>query len=346
MPRGQFLIQLLVVTACAWLVAGCARAVASRAPILSATENFWGGDFHSDEFVRTVNGLRALGKEGALEALDHYSSYVLDRQRSMDIALVCKTLFVKPRGWETVEMLRDRPDLLRLLPSYPVVVWQGVPLLLTKNVGYGAGMRSGKSYIEECRRYEMIGADLPQYDKNQAAEASRSLTASALFASLFKSSEDRIEMSRYLAGQAEPSVPRQQNLEGRYAQESFAYDAGSAGDNLAIAGLVDEMPAGSFVTIIVHGIPEQADLHTDFAIQKGGIRIVSDMPGGGEITLERQSPPDLDIRMDVPSPWIGVDGVRICLPLQNGGLVLEIHKSADYQGGKARMWITPAASRN
>jgi hypothetical protein len=150
------------------------------------TVNFVARDYEPNKLVVTVNTLRAMGREGALEILRMYfASDPMDLRKDEDIQIICRFLFVRPGGWEP-PTLGDpfpyaSPNGADRFPCFPVAASNGIPFLLASGFMVGGGGPQSWATLVDCQHLPLIDHDMEVCNRNRAVAAAEALTSSDTF---------------------------------------------------------------------------------------------------------------------------------------------------------------------
>ena len=173
---------------------------------LSTTAAFIGDGYRCEIMMDWINVLQPMGREKALAALEKYLAD--DRAgRNYDILLLCRLLFVNPKGWQPLMLGSPVPfpkaDGIVKFPSYPIAFSDGYPFLLVRGYQLGGRGPSPVAALDECRPYELIKDDYPKYDRDKAIAAAKKLIESRDFKQLYLHPEDVQEMGSFILRQAQ-----------------------------------------------------------------------------------------------------------------------------------------------
>jgi hypothetical protein len=136
-----------------------------------------GEAFCCDSIVRVVNGLRRLGKEGALNAMRLYLAEPnnnADPERSDKVLIICRLLFVNPEGWKHPGLGHPFPefnqDAIDKNPLFPLILSDGIPFLLVNSYG-GSGYTddTGDKCLQICEGFTLITKEIPEMGYTHAA---------------------------------------------------------------------------------------------------------------------------------------------------------------------------------
>ena len=158
------------------LLSFCAPSFAQSVviPILTNTGrgSLSGTTYRCDEMVQSINRLRHLGKDQAIEAL---KSDLKEHKDEIKIMCICRLLFQNTNGWKPIagaDMYREMvyTNVLDRFPLFPMALSEGVPFFIFR--GYDIGGRLGESASEDlqlCEGFAIIPADLPEFNYQKAA---------------------------------------------------------------------------------------------------------------------------------------------------------------------------------
>ena len=202
-------------TILALAIASCTKDSRNSADVLSDTLNL-SSNYRPRKFIAVINHLRSLGKEKALDSLRDYASngHESDWNRAFDIWIICRCLFVEPKGWGPLIGLgspwpRVRPDYGDKFPQFPIVFVREIPFILED--GYSGGGNwanmSPEFAIKRCESLALISQNLPEFDPTTAAAAAKELIASKAFQTLYENEDGRAEAEQFILIQAEKSAP-------------------------------------------------------------------------------------------------------------------------------------------
>jgi hypothetical protein len=164
-------------------------------------------NYQPNKLITTVNTLRALGKERALEILRIYEARdPTDLKKNQDVEIICRFLFVRPAGWEPPTLGAAVPDTTfdgeRRFSRFPIAVSNDVPFLLVAGYNVGGGGPHGWSTLMDCRELSLISKDLPTTDGERAIAAAEALTSSDAFNHLYRDQEQLAMARSFVLGQA------------------------------------------------------------------------------------------------------------------------------------------------
>ena len=156
--------------------------------------------YRCGEMVQVVNYLRGLGKEKSLAALREYCG---SAQGDHIIPIICRLLFVNPKGWSPprigAPVPRVNKDAAKRFPLFPIALSENVPFLVIKGYRLGGLPESGARCLELCEGFSMIQEDYPLTGYENAAKA---LTQNESFRELFYDKEDLQQMVKMIFLQA------------------------------------------------------------------------------------------------------------------------------------------------
>jgi hypothetical protein len=153
-----------------------------------------GWDYQPNKLVRTVNALRALGKDEALSLLrSYFAADPFDLSRDEDVQIICRFLFVNPDGWKRptlgAPVPEARPEEEDHFPQFPIVLSDGIPFLLATGYRVGGGGPKSWALLIECQQLQLTDKDMRIADRDQAKVAAESLVASDGFKRLYRDDE-------------------------------------------------------------------------------------------------------------------------------------------------------------
>jgi hypothetical protein len=155
----------------------------SLTEVISQAPPVLGSQFRCAALVRVVNRLRGLGKDRAIDALDQYAKKSPGDRR---VHLICRCLFVNPRGWVPPRLGTPDPpvaeDAVKRYPAFPIAFSSRVPFLLVNDYRLRGAPESPRKCLRQCRALDLIGSDLPRDGYEKAA---RLLVMSDGFRELF-----------------------------------------------------------------------------------------------------------------------------------------------------------------
>src|SRR5438552_12590594 len=102
---------LICTTAAVGFAVGCrstGQSADSGLAILRHAPPIDGKLYRARDMVHTLNELRRLGKQKALESLSNYVKESSDQDRTDQVCIICRCLFVNPRGWEAPRLGEPR----------------------------------------------------------------------------------------------------------------------------------------------------------------------------------------------------------------------------------------------
>lgn len=161
-----------------------------------------GADYRCDKWVETLNPLRQLGKEKCLAVLRAYFAEHHDHER---ILIVCRLLFVNPKGWDPPPLGGLDPPVEKeakmKFPLFPIAVSEGVPIFIVWGYKSGGKIGGGPECLKLCEQLDLIK---DAYSTTGYEKAARSLTQSQDFLQLYSES-DRPRMVNMILDQAKKS---------------------------------------------------------------------------------------------------------------------------------------------
>jgi hypothetical protein len=144
-----------------------------------------------------------MGKEKALEALTNYcKEKVLSGAEDKKVCMMCRLLFVNPKGWPTTSFGMPVPETTngwKLYPIFPLAVSDKVPFSLVRGYAGDGRFENPFDTIQECQQYSIVPEDLAI--TNYAAAASN-LVGSAAFNELFPEAKLYQRMVKFIFEQA------------------------------------------------------------------------------------------------------------------------------------------------
>jgi hypothetical protein len=166
-------------------------------------------DYNPSRMVKLVNSLRTMGKPKALQLLREYAADPDDWRRNLDTQLICRCLFVHPRGWYPAYMVSGIPIRVKFeeeqhFRQFPIAFSDGVPFLLVSSAGaFGSGPRAEEEVLKQCESYDMISTDLAVPEEKRLREAADRLIASEDFQRLYADRESLDSATVFIQGQVE-----------------------------------------------------------------------------------------------------------------------------------------------
>jgi hypothetical protein len=158
--------------------------------ILKKTPSISGHSYRCGEMIHTVNHLRRLGKDRSLAALRAYLAVDGEHDK---VVVICRLLFVNPKGWETPVLGESVPCVnnkaLAHFPLFPIGLANGMPFLLVEGYRRGGRAESALACVKLCEGFSLVKDDYPLIDLEKAA---RSLTQTDAFRQLY----DEADMQR------------------------------------------------------------------------------------------------------------------------------------------------------
>ncbi|AMV27423.1 hypothetical protein VT84_23690 [Gemmata sp. SH-PL17] len=163
------------------------------------------GEHRCETWVAAANHLRQMGKEKSLKVLNAYLARSADHER---VLLICRLLFVNPKGWEA-KLGGPRPpnidrQAVKNYPLFPFAVSEGTPFVLVKGYAPGGKIGGGKQCLETCADLELIKEDYSTKDWDKAAHK---LIKSEHFLKLYPEC-DRQEMADFIRDQAKKTAKK------------------------------------------------------------------------------------------------------------------------------------------
>jgi hypothetical protein len=142
--------------------------------------------YEPNKLVTTANGLRALGKPGAVRVLRAYlnAEWPPDLRRDQDVQILCRVLFENPEGWKPPALGAPHPQLASdtsRFPLFPVAMSNGVPFLLVQGYSVGGGGMRSHLTLEQCERLELLKEDLRPCSRGEAMAAADALISTEAF---------------------------------------------------------------------------------------------------------------------------------------------------------------------
>jgi hypothetical protein len=133
--------------------------------------------------VQVVNYLRKLGKEKCLAVL---RSYLECDGGNYAVLILCRLLFVNPKGWPQPSLGQPRPvvnkDVAKQFPLFPIAVSDNVPFLLVNGYRVEGVDESAADCVKLCEGLSLINKDYSTSDHEKAA---RTLTETESFRRLY-----------------------------------------------------------------------------------------------------------------------------------------------------------------
>jgi hypothetical protein len=129
--------------------------------ILAGNSSIMGNLYNCDDMVKTINYLRRCGKGPALEIL---KGLIEDDKKQAkpdndNILLICRLLFVNPKGWEKPRLGYAFPSINTAaatnFPFFPLAISDGVPFLLVRGYGYQGAAQS----LTQSEAFKQLYAD-------------------------------------------------------------------------------------------------------------------------------------------------------------------------------------------
>jgi hypothetical protein len=182
------------------VLAGCqAQSTEQDVAMLKNLPPINGSSYRCGEMVHVVNHLRHLGKERALTVLRDYLASRGDHDK---VHIICRLLFINPKGWEPPQLGAPQPDINEAaadeFPLFPIALSERVPFILVDGYSLEGAEELAFGCLDLCKRLEMIKEDYPTTGYELAAEA---LTRRGSFRQLFQK-EDQPRMAAMILRQA------------------------------------------------------------------------------------------------------------------------------------------------
>jgi hypothetical protein len=161
-------------------------------------------EFDPGAFARTVNILRAAGKDRALASLRSYALTSIGADRNTK--LLCRQVFVNPKGWDTpglgLPWPKGEPAEYRRIHDFPIVFSEGIAFsLATGYSGAGWGLPAA-STLDECQKFDIVRGDLKVPTRTEALSASRALLLSLDLKAIYPQAHDFSEIEWFVTQQA------------------------------------------------------------------------------------------------------------------------------------------------
>lgn len=203
----RFTCLLLFISCCCAPGLSCAGQATNAASLLKNAPSIRGVEYRCDSMVRTVNSLRQLGKDQALDVIRHHllenDKYAAPDQWTK-ILIVCRLLFVNTNGWQPPRLGQPVPNVdwkvARQFPLFPIALSDGVPFLLVRD--YNAGgftSDTADKCVKLCEGFPLISTDLPEQGLKDAAQ---NLVKSELFQGLYSTPESKEDANIMILEQA------------------------------------------------------------------------------------------------------------------------------------------------
>jgi hypothetical protein len=137
---------------------------------LKHAPEIYGDTYQCGEIVQTVNQLRKLGKEKCLTAL---RKYVVSAENNETVLIVCRLMFVNPKGWEPPHLGSSNPKInakvAKQFPLFPIAISNGVPFLLIRGYDIGGVPEQATKCLKLCEGLSLIEKDYPLTGYEKAA---------------------------------------------------------------------------------------------------------------------------------------------------------------------------------
>ena len=174
--------------------------IASNAP----SANGW--KYRSQSLAKSVNALRAIGKEKCLAALRDHLRATDDRKAVERVTLLGLCLFKNPtERWDKPALGRGigylSLDVEESIPKFPLYYFEDVPFLII--VGYRGGgqiISSPDKFLKQCESLELIDKDIPLTGH---AETAKKLIQTPTFKGFYSRQGDIDYMTKMVLEQAE-----------------------------------------------------------------------------------------------------------------------------------------------
>ncbi len=199
------------------LSSACCSSPTSVAPFtMDTTINLIQWRYHPSRLIATVNALRRMGKERAIQILTIYASDPADLPRNADVILICRCLFVSPPdGWPKPSLGGPHPttefDGERAFPLFPLVISDDIPFLLVQGYSLGGIGTTGIWQLRRCQNLPIRSHDMPEFDPVRAEKAATKLIESAEFQALYASEKDKINAIDFVRYQSSPLISTLEN---------------------------------------------------------------------------------------------------------------------------------------
>jgi hypothetical protein len=167
--------------------------------MLKKTPSIAGHTYQCGEMVQVVNHLRKRGKEKSLAAL---REYLLDGGDNDKVLVICRLLFVNPKGWEFPILGAPVPeineDASKTFPLFPVAISEGVPFLLVEGYTLNGKAEPATECLKLCEGFALVKED---YLVSGYEKAARALIETKTFRGLYREADKR-EMVEMVLRQA------------------------------------------------------------------------------------------------------------------------------------------------
>jgi hypothetical protein len=165
-----------------------------------------GEKYQCGEMIQVVNHLRQLGKDKSLAVLREYLRS--DGAEDDKILIICRLLFVNPKGWEPPILGAPVPatndKAVKEFPLFPIALSNRVPFLLVLGYELAGIGESGRPCLKLCEGMSLVIEDYPLDGYEKAALA---LTKMEAFRQLYDEKEVA-HMADIILGQAKEAKSR------------------------------------------------------------------------------------------------------------------------------------------